>query len=105
MSRCVARIARTAVRVAVSTEEAMGLTMRSRRTARHRAPTDLSSRRKTRRLRAMDIVVCVKQIPDPAAPGALDPTTNALKRDGKLILDESDSYGVEMGLQLATAAG
>ena len=53
----------------------------------------------------MNVVVCVKQIPDPAAPGALDPSTNTLKRDGKLILDESDSYGVEMALQLVTAAG
>src|SRR5215217_4672386 len=53
----------------------------------------------------MNIVVCVKQIPDPAAPGALDPSTNFLKRDGKLILDESDAYGVEMALQLADAAG
>jgi electron transfer flavoprotein beta subunit len=47
----------------------------------------------------------VKQIPDPALPGELDPSTNALKRDGKLILDESDSYGVEMALQLVDAAG
>jgi electron transfer flavoprotein beta subunit len=53
----------------------------------------------------MNIVVCVKQIPDPAAPGALDPSTKTLKRDGKLILDESDSYGVEMALQLAAASG
>jgi electron transfer flavoprotein beta subunit len=53
----------------------------------------------------MNIVVCVKQIPDPAEPGSLDPNTKTLKRDGKLILDESDSYGVEMALQLATAAG
>ncbi len=53
----------------------------------------------------MNIVVCVKQIPDPAIPGSLDGVTNALKRDGKLILDESDSYGVEMALQLVTAAG
>ena len=53
----------------------------------------------------MNIVVCVKQIPDPAEPGALDPNTKTLKRDSKLILDESDSYGVEMALQLATAAG
>jgi electron transfer flavoprotein beta subunit len=53
----------------------------------------------------MNVVVCVKQIPDPASPGALDPGTNTLKREGKLILDESDSYGVEMALQLATAAG
>ena len=53
----------------------------------------------------MNIVVCVKQIPDPANPGELDPETHTLKREGKLILDESDSYGVEMALQLADAAG
>ena len=53
----------------------------------------------------MNVVVCVKQIPDPADPGALDPATNTLKRDGKLILDESDTYGVEMALQLVDTAG
>jgi electron transfer flavoprotein beta subunit len=53
----------------------------------------------------MHVVVCVKQIPDPATPGELDPTTHTLKREGKLILDESDAYGVEMALQLADAAG
>ena len=53
----------------------------------------------------MHVVVCVKQIPDPAVPGELDPSTNALKREGKLILDESDSYGVEMALQLVDKAG
>ncbi|MEM7341667.1 MAG: electron transfer flavoprotein subunit beta/FixA family protein [Actinomycetota bacterium] len=53
----------------------------------------------------MKVVVCVKQIPDPADPGALDPETKTLKRDVKLILDESDSYGVEMALQLVDAAG
>src|SRR6188474_2929863 len=53
----------------------------------------------------MNVIVCVKQIPDPALPGELDPSTNTLKRDGKLILDESDSYGVEMALQLVEAAG
>ncbi len=53
----------------------------------------------------MNVIVCVKQIPDPATPGALDPGTNTLKREGKLILDESDSYGVEMALQLVDAAG
>ena len=52
----------------------------------------------------MNIAVCVKQIPDPAEPGALNPD-HTLKRDGKLILDESDSYGVEMALQLADKAG
>jgi len=53
----------------------------------------------------MNVIVCVKQIPDPAAPGALDGSTNTLKRDGKLVIDESDMYGVEMALQLVDAAG
>ncbi|MFT3852568.1 MAG: electron transfer flavoprotein subunit beta/FixA family protein [Ilumatobacteraceae bacterium] len=53
----------------------------------------------------MNVIVCVKQIPDPALPSALDPSTKTLKRDGKLILDESDSYGVEMALQLVGKAG
>ena len=52
----------------------------------------------------MNVVVCVKQIPDPAEPGKLE-ADNTLDRSGKLILDESDSYGVEMALQLADAAG
>ncbi len=56
-------------------------------------------------MRFMNVVVCVKQIPDPAAPARLDPSTWTLEREGKLILDESDSYGVEMGLQLADQAG
>jgi electron transfer flavoprotein beta subunit len=55
-------------------------------------------------MHAMNVVVCVKQIPDPADPGALNPD-HTLKRDGKLILDESDSYGVEMALQLVDSAG
>ena len=53
----------------------------------------------------MNVVVCVKQIPDPAVPGSLDPNTHTLVREGKLILDDSDSYGVEMALQLADQAG
>ena len=53
----------------------------------------------------MNVVVCVKQIPDPAAPQALDSHTHTLVREGKLIMDDSDAYGVEMGLQLAEAAG
>lgn len=53
----------------------------------------------------MDVAVCVKQIPDPTVPGALDPSTGTLVRTGKLMLDESDSYGVEMALQLTEAAG
>ena len=53
----------------------------------------------------MNVIVCAKQIPDPAVPGELDPDSNTLKRVGKLILDESDMYGVEMALQLVDAAG
>ncbi len=53
----------------------------------------------------MNVVVCVKQIPDPAGTYQLDPSTHNLVRDGKLILDDSDAYGVEMGLQLAEQAG
>ena len=68
-------------------------------------PIDLAFGSSLGRLQAMKVVVCVKQIPDPALPGELDPATNTLKRDDKLILDESDSYGVEMALQLAEAAG
>jgi electron transfer flavoprotein beta subunit len=52
----------------------------------------------------MNIVVCVKQIPDPAAPQSLD-SSNNLNRSGKLILDEADTYGVEMALQLVDKAG
>jgi electron transfer flavoprotein beta subunit len=53
----------------------------------------------------MNIAVCVKQIPDPAEPGQLTPETYTLARDGKLVLDDSDMYGVEMALQLAEAVG
>src|SRR5437764_13430390 len=52
----------------------------------------------------MNVAVCVKQIPDPATPGELD-ANNLLKREGKLILDDSDAYGVEMALQLVDKAG
>src|SRR3546814_15706126 len=52
----------------------------------------------------MHVVVCVKQIPDPAEPGKLE-GDNTLDRSGKLILDESDRYGVEMALQLVDKAG
>ena len=54
---------------------------------------------------AVNVAVCVKQIPDPATPGKLDPDTKFLVRDGKLILDDSDAYGVEMALQLVDLAG
>jgi len=53
----------------------------------------------------MNVAVCVKQIPDPASPGKLDPSSHTLVREGKLILDDSDAYGVEMALQLVDKAG
>src|SRR5487761_2185394 len=52
----------------------------------------------------MNVVVCVKQIPDPAAPQSLD-AEHRLTRAGKLILDEADTYGVEVALRLVEAAG
>jgi electron transfer flavoprotein beta subunit len=49
----------------------------------------------------MKVVVCVKQIPDPATPYRLDEGSNWLIRPEEQILDDTDRYGVEMGLQLA----
>ena len=53
----------------------------------------------------MRIAVCVKQIPDPAAPYELDPDTHFVVRPVEQVLDDTDRYGVELGLQLAEAAG
>ncbi|MBW4029256.1 MAG: electron transfer flavoprotein subunit beta/FixA family protein [Acidobacteria bacterium] len=52
----------------------------------------------------MNVVVCVKQIPDPAAPQSLD-AAHRLDRAGKLILDEADTFGVEVALRLVESAG
>ena len=49
----------------------------------------------------MNIVVCVKQIPDPANPYSLDEETSYLIRPEEQVLDDTDRYGVEVGLQLA----
>ncbi len=53
----------------------------------------------------MKIVVCVKQVPDPNTPGQLDPSTHRLRRDGEVVLDPGDEFGIEAGLQLAEAHG
>ncbi len=53
----------------------------------------------------MDIAVCVKQIPSPDTPGRLDAATGRLDRSGGLVLDDSDSYSVEMALRLAEQSG
>ncbi len=52
----------------------------------------------------MNIVVCVKQIPDPANPSELDPSTHFLVRPEDQVMDDGDRYGVEMALQLAEAS-
>jgi electron transfer flavoprotein beta subunit len=51
----------------------------------------------------MKVVVCVKQIPDPATPYTLEADTHWLVRPSEQVLDDTDRYGVEMGLQLAQA--
>jgi electron transfer flavoprotein beta subunit len=53
----------------------------------------------------MRVVVCAKQIPDPATPYRLDPDNHWLIRPNDQVLDDTDRYGVEMGLQLAQKAG
>ena len=61
-------------------------------------PRSASESHACRRLREAD--------PRPGRPRASStPSTKTLKREGKLILDESDSYGVEMALQLVDKAG
>jgi len=51
----------------------------------------------------MKVVVCVKQIPDPATPYKIEEGTGWLIRPEDQILDDTDRYGVEMGLQIAQA--
>jgi electron transfer flavoprotein beta subunit len=51
----------------------------------------------------MNVVVCVKQIPDPAGPYSLEPDSHWLVRPAEQVLDDTDRYGVEMGLQIAQA--
>ena len=51
----------------------------------------------------MKIAVCVKQIPDPATPYELDSESHFVLRPDDQVLDDTDRYGVEVGLQLAEA--
>src|SRR3989442_4386757 len=54
----------------------------------------------------MNVLVCVRQIPDPNAPGKFDPATRRLVRDGvDVVLDPGDEHAVEAGLQLAEQQG
>ena len=53
----------------------------------------------------MKIAVCVKQIPDPATPYDLDPDSHFVVRPNDQVLDDTDRYGVEVGLQLVEQIG
>jgi electron transfer flavoprotein beta subunit len=54
----------------------------------------------------MNIVVCVKHVPNPDLPMVVDPESRRLVRDpAESVLDTADEYGVEIGLQLADAHG
>ncbi|MGD1011438.1 MAG: electron transfer flavoprotein subunit beta/FixA family protein [Acidimicrobiales bacterium] len=53
----------------------------------------------------MDVVVCVKQIPEEHDRIEFDGTSLFVRRDGKLVMDETDSYGVEIALRLVEQAG
>lgn len=52
----------------------------------------------------MNIAVCVKQIPDPAALYELDNENHWVIRPNDQVLDDTDRIGVEVGLQLAEAS-
>lgn len=51
----------------------------------------------------MKVAVCVKQIPDPNQPYALD--DGRLRREGSLVLDPGDEFGVEAALQITEQHG
>jgi electron transfer flavoprotein beta subunit len=53
----------------------------------------------------MRVAVCVKQIPDPAAPYRLDAETHFIERPEGQVLDDTDRYGVEVALQLTETHG
>ncbi len=50
----------------------------------------------------MNIVVCVKQVPEPTGTNRLDPQTLRIMRQGvDSVLDPADEYGIEAALQIA----
>ncbi len=53
----------------------------------------------------MDVVVCVKQVPDTWAEKKLDPSSQTLDRSGDNILNEMDEFAIEAALQLIEAHG
>jgi len=54
----------------------------------------------------MNVLVCVKQIPDPNVPGRLDPQSKRLVREGvDAVLDPGDEHAVEAALQVIERDG
>lgn len=54
----------------------------------------------------MNIVVCVKHVPNPDLPMVVDPDSRRLVRDpAESVLDTADEYGVEIALQLTETHG
>jgi electron transfer flavoprotein beta subunit len=53
----------------------------------------------------LNVAVCAKQIPNANAEMAFDPRTKTLLRRGPLVLDEADTFGIEMALRLVEQAG
>jgi electron transfer flavoprotein beta subunit len=50
--------------------------------------------------RPVRVVVCAKQVPDPEVPARLEEPAWVLSREGKLVLDDADAVGIEVGLRL-----
>ena len=53
----------------------------------------------------MKVAVCVKEVPDAAAPKRIDPQTFRLDRSGAAGLNEFDTHALEEGLQLRENGG
>ena len=54
----------------------------------------------------MNIVVCVKQVPDTAAERKLKPDDGTLDRESaEGLINELDEYAIEEGLRIAEANG
>lgn len=52
----------------------------------------------------MNIVVCVKQVPEPTGTNKINPNTLRITRQGvDVVLDPADEFGIEAALQLAEA--
>src|SRR5205085_411769 len=76
-------------------------------TSRSRAKPAFGARPATTSIEshAVKIAVCVKQVPDAAAPRRLDPSTKRLDRSGEAALNAFDVNAVEEALQIKEARG